>query len=175
MNFAQDTIQYKNEQLQQSHPIIHIHNNLCCCRLFHIKSAGYFVAYFEVLCLVIFTSYFFTQIVVQGITLSTMLLIPFSLIQLSFTVILYQGLATYNNFLLIMSILGFVARLVFTITYLPSILLPMFVLKCIILLFYTFLILISTYVIYRCYCYYQKISSIIKNILFYLMKILIKF
>uniref|UniRef100_A0A0N5A441 Transporter n=1 Tax=Parastrongyloides trichosuri TaxID=131310 RepID=A0A0N5A441_PARTI len=99
---------------------IHIHNNLCCFRLFHIKSVGYFIGYLEILSLVILTSYFLTQLIVHGFTNSSLILVPICFIQFCLTIILYQGLKTFNTLLLIISFLGFLGRFIFSIIYLAT-------------------------------------------------------
>uniref|UniRef100_A0A0N5CCF6 Uncharacterized protein n=1 Tax=Strongyloides papillosus TaxID=174720 RepID=A0A0N5CCF6_STREA len=158
------------EEMVRINSKIHIHNNLCCYNLFNIKSVAYFIGYLEILSLVVLTSYYITQLIVHGFSYSSIILIPMCIIQLCLTIILYQGLKTLNTILLIMSLIGFIGRIVFSLMY---IIISLFygtfqesdsnpsMVRYILISVYTFIMVLSSYVIYRCYSYFKKITSIL--------------
>ncbi|CEF71394.1 Hypothetical protein SRAE_X000072050 [Strongyloides ratti] len=106
------------EEMIKINSRIHIHNNLCCYKLFYIKSVAYFIGYLELLTFVILASYYITQLIVHGFTYSSLFLIPICILQLCLTIILYHGLKTYNTLLLIISLISFIGRIIFCIIYL---------------------------------------------------------
>uniref|UniRef100_A0A0K0EVK6 MARVEL domain-containing protein n=1 Tax=Strongyloides venezuelensis TaxID=75913 RepID=A0A0K0EVK6_STRVS len=163
------------EEMVRINSKIHIHNNLCCYNLFNIKSVAYFIGYLEILSLVVLTSYYITQLIVHGFSYNSIILIPMCIIQLCLTIILYQGLKTLNTILLIMSLIGFIGRIVFSLMYtIISLFYGTFkesddvisdsnlsMVRYILIGVYTFIMVLSSYVIYRCYSYFKKITSIL--------------
>uniref|UniRef100_A0A0K0DZH1 Transmembrane protein n=1 Tax=Strongyloides stercoralis TaxID=6248 RepID=A0A0K0DZH1_STRER len=163
------------EEMIKINSTIHIHNNLCCYKLFSIKSVAYFIGYLELLTLVILTSYYITQLIVHGFTFSSLLLIPICILQLCLTITLHQGLKNFNTVLLIISLISFIGRVIFCIIYLITYFFfhkyqqsdniisesKPYLVQNILISVYACIMLISSYIIYRCYSYYQKVISIL--------------